>query len=166
MKTRRSTPAACAALLVTLAACSHDPRITTSPEPYYQWPASDAPPVSALSSSFDSVDTYKYLAAKHIMRHNSDHTFSGKLPPMLPAVVVLRITVDDTGRLSNVWVQRSRDDDASRVAMDSVRRAGSMPRPFNLASGPGRSLTYSETFLFNHDYRFQIRTLAPIQTED
>jgi protein TonB len=155
MKTRRSTQAACAALLVTLAGCSHDPTIAASAVPYYQWPAPDAPPVSALGSSFDSVDTYKYLAAKHIMRYNSDHTFSGKLPP-----------VDDTGRLSDVWVQRSRDDDASRVAMASVRRAGFMPRPFNLASGPGRSLTYSETFLFNHDYRFQIRTLAPIQTED
>jgi protein TonB len=59
--------------------------------------------------------------------------------------------------------QRSRDDDASRVAVASMRRTGMLPRPFNLASGPARSLSYSETFLFNADYRFQLRTLAPIQ---
>jgi protein TonB len=102
------------------------------------------------------------------MRYNTAHTFSGKLPPMLPAVVVLRITVDDTGRMTDVWVQRAPEDDidAARIAVASMHRAGVLPRPFNLATGPERSLSYSETFLFNDDYRFQIRTLAPIQTED
>jgi protein TonB len=85
---------------------------------------------------------------------------------MLPAIVVLRITVDDTGRMTDVWVQRSIDDEASRVAVASMRRVGTLPRPLNLATGPGRSLSFSETFLFNDDYRYQIRTLAPIQTED
>jgi protein TonB len=44
-----------------------------------------------------------------------------------------------------------------------VERSGPLPKPFNLASGPGKSLTFSETFLFNADYRFQLRTLAPVQ---
>ena len=122
--------------------------------------------VAGQRTAFDSVDTYKYDVAEQIMRYNGAHTFSGKLPPMLPAVVVLSITVDQTGKVTKVSVQRSRDQDASKVALASMQRAGQLPRPFNLATGPGKSLTFSETFLFNADYRFQLRTLAPIQTSD
>jgi protein TonB len=176
MKTRRSTRTACAVLLATLAACSQQPKVAepiwlqsaeSAPQRYGDAPAVTAgEEIPSPYSGFDSVDTYKYHAARHVMRYNTDHTFSGKLPPMLPAIVVLRITVDDSGQMTDVWVQRSIDDDASRIAMEAMSRAGWLPRPLNLATGPDRSLTYSETFLFNADYRFQIRTLAPIQTED
>jgi protein TonB len=44
-----------------------------------------------------------------------------------------------------------------------MHRSGPLPRPFNLATGAGKSLTFSETFLFNADYRFQLRTLAGVQ---
>lgn len=135
--------------------------------------ASGAAPLSSSSTStaalpvqrseFASVDNYKSDAALHIMRHNPDRTFSGALPAMLPAIVVMRITVDQTGKVTRAIVQRSRDDDASKVALASIQRTAYLPRPANLAVGPGRSLTYMETFLFNEDYRFQLRTLAPIQ---
>jgi protein TonB len=120
--------------------------------------------VSGQRTSFASVESYKADVADQIMRYNTAHTFSGRLPPMLPAIVVLSITVDKTGKVTHVAVQRSRDNDASNVALASMRRAGPLPRPFNLATG--NSLTFSETFLFNADYRFQLRTLAPIQHAD
>ncbi len=122
--------------------------------------------VAGQRTAFDSVETYKSDVAQQIMRYNGAHTFSGKLPPMLPAVVVLSITVDNNGKMTKVSVQRSRDNEASKVALASMQRTGALPKPFNLAAGPGKSLTFSETFLFNADYRFQLRTLAPIQTAD
>ena len=94
------------------------------------------------------------------MRHNTEQTFSGRLPPMLPAIVVLNITVRDDGELEEVKVQRSRDDDASQVALASMRRSGPLPRPVHLLAGSVRKLTFSETFLFNDQYRFQLRSLA------
>lgn len=169
MKLKYSIKAACASMLALLSACGHQTAV--APYPVAQ-AASGAPAagvrtvVSGQRTSFDSVDTYKYDVAEQIMRYNGAHTFSGKLPPILPAVVVLSITVDQTGRATKVTVQRSRDHDASKVALASMQRAGQLPRPFNLATGPGRSLTFSETFLFNADYRFQLRTLAPLQTSD
>jgi protein TonB len=169
MDTRRTTRAACAALLATLAACAQQPKLTEPPAPQYAahpQAAPDAPAVFGQRTSFDSVDTYKSDVAAHILRHNAAHTFSGKLPPMLPAIVVLNITVSPTGNVTKVVVQRSRDDDASKLAVASVHRAGMLPRPFNLATGPVPSLTFSETFLFNADYRFQLRTLAPLQYAD
>jgi len=94
------------------------------------------------------------------MRHNSGQTFSGQLPPMLPAIVVVNITVDEDGELQDVVVQRSRDPDASKVALDSMRRSGRLPKPVNLLATNMRALTFSETFLFDDQYRFQLRSLA------
>lgn len=187
MKTYRGISAAAlalpAALLAVLTACGHAPKLA-APSPAEANPgiadatlaqtrgtgnggasgqADDGAPLPLQRTAFDNVDMYKSDAAWHIMRHNTAHTFSGALPPMLPAVVVLRITVDHTGKLTSVSVQRSRDDEASKVAVASMRRTAYLPMPYNLARGPGRSLTFSETFLFNRDYRFQLRTLAPIQ---
>jgi protein TonB len=150
-------------VFATLAACSHEPKVAPPATAQYARPA---PAVSGQRTAFDSVDAYKNDVAEHILRYNADHTFSGKLPPMLPAIVVVNITVDHTGKMTKVAVQRSRDNEASKVALASVRRAGVLPRPFNLATGPSRTLTFSETFLFNAERRFQLRTLAPVQTSN
>ena len=167
----RITRTASAVLLASLACACSQPRLASllpgQPQALAgQAPAAPRAAVSGQRTAFATVDSYKDDVAALILRYNSAHTFSGKLPPMLPAIVVLRITVDRDGRMSDVTVQRSRNQEASRVALASMQRTGSLPRPFNLATGPGRSLTFSETFLFNADYRFQLRTLAPIQTAD
>lgn len=171
MKTKKwSTRAACAAGLILLAACGSQPPKVASSNPVAQvkrpFTGMPRPVFSGQRTAFDSVDAYKDEVAAQIMHYNTAHTFSGKLPPMLPAIVVLSITVDSNGKMTKVAVQRSRDSDASKVAVASMLRTGSLPRPFNLATGPGRSLTFSETFLFNADYRFQLRTFAPVQTAD
>jgi protein TonB len=108
-----------------------------------------------------TLDAYKTEVAQHVVRRNAGHTFTGQLPPMLPAIVVLNITVDKDGRITDVVVQRSRDPDASRVAVASMERSGILPRmPASLLVGNGGTLTFSETFLFNKEYRFQLRSLA------
>jgi protein TonB len=161
MNIKRSIKTACAGLLALLAACGQQ-KLAAPPSSAHA-PTASRGVVPGQRTSFDSVDMYKNEVAEQIMRYNGAHTFSGALPPMLPAIVVLSITVDHTGKTTRVTVQRSRDNDASKVALASVQRAGQLPRPFNLATGPGKSLTFSETFLFNADRRFQLRTLAPVQ---
>jgi hypothetical protein len=167
MKTTRTALAACAAFIFTLPACGHAVSaaiVSTNDQPQAAAGAGSAD----RRASFNTVDDYKLDAAIHIAQFNAAHTFSGKLPRELPAVVVLRITVDESGRITEMWVQRAPEGDglASRIAMASMNRAGVLPRPLNLANGSNRSLSYSETFLFNADNQFQIRTLAPIQTPD
>ncbi|MFL6673805.1 MAG: hypothetical protein ACJ8LG_11005 [Massilia sp.] len=107
-----------------------------------------------------TLDAYKTQVAQHVVRHNPSHTFSGKLPPMLPAIVVLEITVDKDGGLADVAVQRSRDPDASKVAVASMRRSEPLPKPVNLLANNSGSVKFSETFLFDAQYRFQLRSLA------
>ena len=116
--------------------------------------AAPAPPPSL------TLDAYKAHVARHIVERNAERSFSGRLPPMLPAIVVLNITVDEDGRLTDVRVQRSRDPDAARVALASMLRSAPLPRPHGLLARNSRAMTFSETFLFDRDYRFQLRTLA------
>ena len=111
-------------------------------------------------SQSTSIDTYKLGVARHILQSNLGHTFDGQLPPMLPAIVVLRLSVDNAGTLTNVLVQRSRDTAASEVAMASIRRSGALPMPCGLIYHANGTLTFSETFLFNQHYQFQLRSLA------
>jgi protein TonB len=125
--------------------------------------AQNAPPLCAHAASqalFDSVDAYKTHVARHVMHYNRGFTFGGQVPPIVPAIVVLRITVDEDGNLISVAVQRSRDDQASAVALASMERSGPLPKPVSLLAADEGSLTFLETFLFNSNYQFQLRSLV------
>lgn len=118
------------------------------------------PTVAPVPPPSLTLDNYKASVARHVVERNAERTFSGRLPPMLPAIVVVNITVDREGQLQDVRVQRSRDPDASRVALASMLRSGPLPRPEGLVAANTEAVTFSETFLFDRDYRFQLRTLA------
>lgn len=126
------------------------------PKPTVARPA-DAPPREYQASH---LDAYKNDVAQHILAGNADAIFSGPLPPMLPAIVVVSISIDADGQLHKAVVQRSRDQEASRVALASLKRVPRYPKPTLLLRSGSKLLEFSETFLFNADYKFQLRTLA------
>jgi protein TonB len=119
-----------------------------------------SPPPPPYIEATPTLAAYKTAVAQHVVAHNAAHTFTGRLPPMLPAIVVLNITVDRSGRVTRMVVQRSRDPDASKVALASMERSGILPAPHRLIAANLPSLTFSETFLFDRDYRFQLRSIA------
>lgn len=125
--------------------------------PFSSKPASKPAPAA--------LDDYKTQVAQHVVSHNPDHVYSGTLPAMLPAVVVLEITVDQEGRMTDLEVQRARDAHAAQVALASMRRSAPLPPPQRLAQDSG-SLKFSETFLFADDDRFQLRSLAGPQKSE
>jgi protein TonB len=83
----------------------------------------------------------------------------GTLHPLLPAIIVLRITVDRDGRLEHVTVERSRNPQAAAIALAAVRRSAPLPPPQELARAHGK-VTFSETFLFADADHYQLRSLA------
>ena len=125
-------------------------------------PATRATPPQAAPAGLDS---YKTQVAQHVVRHNPEHNYNGTLPPLLPAIVVLEITVDRNGQLASVEVQRSRSPDASQVALAAMRRSTPLPPPQQLAQSTGK-LTFSETFLFADRERYQLRSLAGPQASE
>jgi protein TonB len=117
-------------------------------------------PVAPTAPRPAGLDDYKTQVAHHVADHNPERAYTGILPPMLPAIVVLEITVDRDGQLADVAVQRSRDPDASEIALASVRRSAPLPPP------PTGRLTFSETFLFADSERYQLRSLAGPQASE
>jgi protein TonB len=151
-------------VIAAASGCSSVGTVSGTVSPYTEGETNIIPPASPSLPSPAGLDDYKTQVAQHVLQHNPDRSYSGTLPPMLPAIVVLRITVDENGGLEDVVVQRSRDDDASQIALDSMRRSTPLPPPQRLAQAG--KLTFSETFLFADSNRYQIRSLAGPQASE
>ena len=140
-----------------LAACQQAPK----PHARASAGAPAVPPAPKAIAPAATIDAYKLQVAQQIMDANTQFTFSGRLPSMLPAIVVLDLSVGRDGTLKSVRVHRSRDSDASSVALAAVRRVpGAFPPAAQLMRSRDKTLDFSETFLFNDQYRFQLRTLS------
>jgi len=182
MKTFLHTGLVCLPLLAGLAGlagCS-PPRpdaassAPSAPAPAAAQPAQDAPATTADATPPAesipappprppaNVDEYKAQVARHVAAHDPERVYTGTLPPLLPAIVVLRITVDRDGGLDQVAVQRSRDPQASAIALAALRRSAPLPPPRYPGRGHGK-ITFFETFLFADADRYQLRSLAEPQ---
>jgi len=126
--------------------------------------AAPAVPAAPSLPAPAGIDDYKTQVARHLILHNPAHVHQGVLPPLLPAVVVLTITVERDGRLADVQVRRSRNDGAAALALDAVRRSTPLPPPQQLAETG--QLTFLETFLFADSQRYQLRSMAPLQASE
>ena len=146
------------AAAVLLSACQNaSPPAGSMPLPVER----TAPGTPAAIQLAANIDAYKALVAQQIMAANGAYTFSGRLPPMLPAIVVLDLSVGPDGELKNVHVHRSRDSEASAAALAAVRRVPALfPPAGHLMRRHAKTFDFSETFLFNEQYRFQLRTLS------
>jgi protein TonB len=152
-------------MLAGLSGCSGVRTVTASVEHAATRILHPFTPTTPTAPAPAGLDDYKTRVARHVVERNPERVYAGTLPPMLPAIVVLEITVDRDGQLADVAVQRSRNPDASRIALASVRRSAPLPAPRQLAQATGR-LTFSETFLFADGERYQLRSLAEPQASE
>jgi len=152
--------------VAALAACaSRNPRHTDArpAETPPQAPVGEAlaPPGAAAFG----IDDYKRQLARHIARLNPHHVFAGRPQALLRSVVVLRYTLDAQGRLLRSEVLRSNHDrETVTIALATLRSSAPFPRPAPALLRHGR-LDISETWLFNKDGRFQLRSIAEAQMD-
>lgn len=164
IRTLKRAAAGASVLAITLlSACQKQPpTVLPAPPPVTHGPA-QAPsliPTERRPAPNLSLDEYKAQVARQIMSANPKVIFSGRLPAMMTAIVVLDIGIGRDGEVSSVKVHRSPNSQASEIAVDAVKLGGPYPQPGKLLGLMHRTLTFSETFLFNRDYQFQLRTLA------
>ncbi len=109
---------------------------------------------------------YRDAVAQRILDANASQVLHGTPQAMLRSLVVLSFTVDRDGRLAQSSVYRSNGDDgAEAIALQSLRRAAPLPKPpAGLLNGRGQ-VEMMESWLFNDDGRFQLRTLATAQAQ-
>lgn len=117
------------------------------------------PPVTAL-------DQYKIVAAQRVTEVNAKEITPGNPQPMLRSVVSLEYWVDRSGNVTSVALYRSNGDhEAERIAVASLRRASPLPPPSRALVDSSGRVRAIETWLFNNDGRFQLRSVAAPQID-
>lgn len=116
-------------------------------------------------SNAHTLDGYKRDLAMRISQMNSNKVYSGRPQALLRSVVVLRYAVDEHGQLLRSEIMRSnRDRETEKIALATLQNSAPFPKPASHLVRNGR-LDISETWLFNNDGRFQLRTIAEPQMD-
>lgn len=162
-----------AGLLVVLAGCTSQPTPSdSSPPASGPEPAAPAPgpaatvvrptvPAPVAQAPARNWDEYKVRAARRIMQTSGGETFTGPIPERLQSIPVVQVQLNRDGSVRNVTVMRvpKFSPQTLQMAMNAVRRAG----PFEPVGHLPQPWQYAETFLYNDDLKFQIRSLAEVR---
>jgi protein TonB len=117
------------------------------------------------TSTAANLQLYKKQLAHRIIQVNSTKVYTVRPQALLRSVVVIRLVVDADGSLISSEIQRSNHDPSTEAtALASLRNSAPFPKPAsNLLIGG--HLELYETWLFNNDGRFQIRSIAQQQID-
>ncbi len=158
-------------LLAGLAACATQPAPqpvptapTRTPPAQTPRPAPSTPPAAPAASSARNLDDYKREIALRIQQRNAPWVHDERPQALLRAVIVARVKVDASGG-AQVEILRSPDAELTQRVIQSVRNATPFPAPPRALAGQVASTGYTESWLFNTDGRFQIRTVARPQMD-
>lgn len=118
------------------------------------------------ASSTGEMGVYKTALAQRIASANARQLNPERPQALLRAVIVLRYQVDGDGNLLRAEIARSNGDRAAEsIAMNSLYNSQPFPRPSAGLMRYGR-VELSETWLFNDDGRFQLRSIAQSQLSE
>ena len=156
---RSLTPALLGAIAIVLASCTSTPpepprAATPAPAPVAKAPA---PIVEGKSSQAADSRAYRKDAAQHIYGKNSDRIWKGRMPPLLYAVGVLQVEVDERGNVRNLsWMRAPKHAPEVIAEIEkTVRSAAPFPAPARMGK-----VVYTDTWLWHKSGRFQLDTLT------
>lgn len=108
---------------------------------------------------------YKQFLAKRISEVNSVQVYAGRPQALLRSVIVAKFVIDSNGQLLRSELVRSNRDSANEaVVLRSIKNTAPFPKPRPNLLRNGR-LEITETWLFNNDGRFQLRSIAQAQMD-
>jgi hypothetical protein len=119
---------------------------------------------AAFQVKAQSADQVRADIARRVYVHSATQVHDQRPQPLLRAVVVLRIRLDDQGRFAaEVFRENTEQPEMTRVALESVQR---LPAPVGLTPAAQKLLREDgvvEAWLFESDGRFALKTLAKPQ---
>ena len=155
---RRWMIAATGGMLAACASQYPDDFYTRPGAPVTSVPVTPAKP--GVTADAYTVDAYKRNVAQQISSAYRQYVYPDNPQAMLRAVIVVHYILDAEGRLLKSEIVRSNSDHyAENLALQSLRKSAPFPRPQRILLSAGR-LDVSETWLFNDDGRFQLRSIA------
>ena len=121
--------------------------------------AHPAPAIAAAPDASTAADAkaYRKDGAKHIYAAYRDQIYKGKLPPLIHAIVVAEIDLDDAGNVRAVNMIRtpSHAPDVTERVRQMIRAASPLPAPRRMGG-----TKYLDIWLVDKSGRFQLDTLT------
>lgn len=116
-----------------------------------------SPITSTRNSSAATPKAYREDAATHLYGLNRDRIYKGKLPPLLYAIGVLEINLNDQGKVTGInWLRPPRHAPEVMAEIErTVRAAAPYPAPVRMGK-----VTYTDTWLWHKSGQFQLDTLT------
>jgi protein TonB len=128
-------------------------------------PAESVETTRDATSTALSLEGYKRDLAHRISQVNSTKIYIGRPQALLRSVVVLKYQVDGDGNLVGSEIFRSnRDRETEATALATLKSTAPFPKPAPHLLRHGR-VDILESWLFNNDGRFQLRTIAEPQMD-
>jgi hypothetical protein len=108
-------------------------------------------------SQADNPRAYRQDGARHIYGKNAHRIFKGQLPPLMHAVGVLQVDLDNRGNVRRLnWMRApSHAPDVVREIERTVHEAAPFPAPVQLGS-----VIYTDVWLWDKSGNFQLDTLT------
>lgn len=121
--------------------------------------ADPAPAIAAAPDASTAADAkaYRKDGARHIYAAYRDQIYKGKLPPLIHAIVVAEVDLDDAGNVRDVNMIRtpSHAPDVTERVRQMIRAASPLPAPKRMGG-----TKYLDIWLVDKSGRFQLDTLT------
>ena len=114
-------------------------------------------PASTIGRAPDAPASrdYRRAVAGHLYTRNSDRIYKGVMQPNLYAIGVLQVDIDHRGQVGRMhWLRAPSHAPEVVAEIERLVRAAA-PYP-----APARTVTYTDTWLWDKSGRFQLDTLT------
>lgn len=155
---------ALAALALLLAACAAPPPAAVPvARTYHSMPQASIPLPPASTAA--TLVEYQREVAGLLHAANAGMVFDGPPPNPLRAVIVMRAEIDVLGEARRLDLVRApwHDPWLPQLVAQTLRRAQPFPRPSMKLLDGKSSVTLTETWLFDYEGRFRLRSLSEPQ---
>jgi hypothetical protein len=116
-----------------------------------------SPPPTVKKSLARNAKEYRHDAASHLYAQHQQRIFKGRLPPMLEAVGVIQVNIDQRGSVKAIQWQRApkHAPQVMREIEQLVKAAAPYPVPLHMSQ-----VTYTDVWLWHKSGKFQLDTLT------
>lgn len=123
--------------------------VVVAPEP--------APAMNIKTSHAVNPRAYRADAAQHLYANNKQRIWKGRMPPLLYAVGVLQVEVDNGGQVRRLdWMRAPKHAPEVIAEIERTVRAAA---PFPVPARMGK-VVYTDTWLWHKSGQFQLDTLT------
>lgn len=120
-------------------------------------PTALSPSPTVKKSLARTAKEYRQDAASHLYAQHQHRIFKGRLPPMLEAVGVIHVNIDQRGSVKAIQWQRApkHAPQVMREIEQMVKAAAPYPVPLYMSQ-----VTYTDVWLWHKSGKFQLDTLT------